>query len=322
MSETVSNTPEQSLNADAVIEMAMTDAEIRKLPINSEEFKAALDKMSGKTDANNESADVADTDQNEDDESSEDEDQDTQEESKPTGKKPRGMLRRIEKLVEEKHELNRKLQAYEAAQKQNVDKQVDAAVQSDFDVEKPKFKDFGSLEEYTEALTDWKIEKKEHDREVAVQKVKILEKSKEITQNWESRAAAVKKEFSDFDEVVNINSLTTVDPSQEAKIFLSESEIGPRVIYALLSDEEAVEKFAAASPVQQIKMLTKIEAQFETPSTETKKITASKAPSPPKPLPKSKPVTTGRDLMAHADEMSDGEWLRARDEYHRNKRKK
>lgn len=318
MSENVS-TPEIDLNDPTVVEKAFSDERLRSLPFGSDEFKAALAEDASKMeDAEVMSAD----DEPEDEEEVSDEQDETQDEQKPA-KKPRGMLKRIEKLVEEKHDLQRKLEAMQAQVQQTVDKTVEQAVDSDFDKPKPRFADFDTLEDYTEALTEWKLDKRDFDRQVATERASVKEKAQQIAQTWTQRETAAKKEYSDYTDVVTLEAVTAADPSTEARIFLAESDFGPKVVYELLRDEALLEAFAQGSPIQQIKLLTKLEQRFEgTAAKPATKTTVSKAPEPPRSLPKVKTVATGKDLVQHAGEMSDAEWLRMADEYARNKRRK
>lgn len=323
MQNEMSNATDIDMNDPAVVEKVFDDESMRSLPIGSDEFKAAL-ANAGKTEGEEPDTDATageseETD-TEDTETTEDEEAD----NTSTQKKPKkGMLRRIEKLVEEKYELQRRLEALEAASKQTAERIVEEAT-SEYDVPKPKIADFNNLEEYTDALTEWKLNKREHEKEKQAQIENFRSTVTKVAEIWQKKEAAAKKEYADYDEVVNLRNIEAADTSQEAKIFLSESEFGPKVVYALLSDDELVEQFSKASAIQQVKILTKLEGKFENKQDvkSTAITTASKAPSPPKSLPKSKSVLTGKDLIAHAGDLSDAEWLRMADEYARNKRRK
>lgn len=325
MQNEMSNTTDIDMNDPAVVEKVFGDESMRSLPIGSDEFKAAL-ANAGKTEGEEPDTDATagegEETETEDTETTEDEEAD----NSSTQKKPKkGMLRRIEKLVEEKHELQRRLEAMEVASKQAVERIAEQTTgHSEYNVPKPKIAEFNNLEEYTDALTEWKLNKREYDREMQAQVESFKTTVTKVAENWQEKEAAVKKEYADYDEVVNLRNIEAADTSQEAKIFLSDSEFGPQVVYTLLSDDELVEQFSKANPIQQVKILTKLEGRFE--GKQEKKsaaiTTASKAPAPPKSLPKSKSVLTGKDLIAHAADLSDAEWLRMADEYARNKRRR
>ena len=294
MSENVN--AEFDYNDPAVLEMAFGDKDLQKLSLNSEEFKAAVNEKFAKT---NENDDVTADDEQEQDEDNEEEDTS---DSAPKKKAPRGMLKRIENLVEEKHELKRRLDQLEAQAKARPAPKAEYSGS-----DKPKFADFDSLEEYTEALTDWKLDNRETAKTQAAQ-AKEMEKAQEaFISTWEEKEAAVKKDFKDYSKVVNVESLTRVDPSDEVKAFLAESEFGPRVIYALLSDEENLQDFIDASSTKQIRMLTRIEDSFVDESP-VKKSTATRAPAPPSRLPKGKATLSATDLLNNSGEMSFAEW--------------
>ena len=314
-----------------LVDLAFSDKELSKLPLGSDEFNAAAAKlMAAKTNERvNESADVTSEQDTEDeenvetDEGSEDSDDQSEDsaEQKPV-KKSRGMLRRIEKLVEEKAELKRRLDQLQGSKQ--MEAQATAAVEDsgNFDKPKPKFADFDSLEDYTEALTEWKIDKREFEKEQAAEIREVKTKQQEVVQSWHQKEADVKKEFRDYADVVNIENLQSAQPTSEARVFLAESEVGPKVLYTLLSNDELAKKFSEASPVQQVKMLTKIEMQVDDSSSNkvsNSTVKISKAPNPPKNLPSGKVVRTAQDLLSNSEDMDWAEWSRKVDEVRRKK---
>lgn len=305
MSQTM-NENATGLDSLAAVEMAINDPELKKLPIGSEELKAALDsKMNpGKTENNDESADV-------DSEVTDEGDLEDEEKPQEPKKKSRGMLRRIEKLVEEKAELARRLQEVESKTKVS-EPQRQEPQGPEFPVHKPKFADFNSVEEYTEALTDWKLAKKDFEARVAYEHHSVVQETKKIAQTWDEREATVKKEISDYQDVVNVDALQRLEPSIEARVFFVESEFGPQVMYSLLSDKALAKSFTEASPVKQVAMLGKLEAQLE--SSNRKQTAVTRAPNPPKPFPKSKPVSLSNNLITAGNQMSDKEFLKLWDE--------
>lgn len=328
MSENVSSVAD--LNDPTVVEMAFSEETLKSLPLGSAEFNAAVAKIKAAETNENSEVPADDATEQEDDEAedSEDtssEDEENTDETEQTRKPKRGMLKRIEKLVEEKAELKRQLEAaYKADKVAEVkDKIADAIDKSStFEAPKPKFADFETLEDYTEALTEWKLDKREHDRQVEAQKKEVLQAHTEAVSTWHEKEAEVKKEFSDYAKVVNIDVLTDVNPSDAAKAFLSECDVGPKVLYTLLSDKETAAQFKKVSPVQQVKMLTKIEMSLEDTPSEKKTITTvTKAPTPPKSLPNGKTVRTAQDLLENSEEMSWAEWSAKYDEIKRNKRR-
>lgn len=282
----------------SVVESLLDDKELRKLPVGSDEFKAAVAAKAAKTDAN---TDSADSDADQDDESSNSEadeaEDDEKDESKQSKPKKKGVEKRIGELVKEREALKRELDQlkYQATNKSEAQAEV---VESTFDKQKPKFKDFDNLEDYTEALTDWKLEKKDHDNRVATEQQLNQKKQDEIFLTWSEKEDAFKSTVEDYEDHINVENLKRLNAGQSALVFIGESEYGPQVLYKLLTDEALTEKFMSASDVRKVAILSKLESSFETdePSVESKKTTVSKAPEPAKSLPKGKAVAAAKSI--------------------------
>ena len=153
-------------------------------------------------------------------------------------------------------------------------KEQSTATGDGFTKAKPEMQSFGTIGEFTEALSDWKDEKREWVKTQAAQALKQQEAQAKVVQTWTTRENEVKKDLEDYDAVVNLDSLKeaslTNATHSESRSFLNDSSVGPAVLYELLQDEELTKKFASASPLQQVKILTRIEltieGQKETPS--------------------------------------------------------
>jgi hypothetical protein len=310
----IMNEVELDLTNPEVVDNLLDNKDLRKLPVGSDEFKAAARESLAKTDATTDVS--ADSEKNDSsDENTEETTEDDTNVDRP--KKSRGMLKRIEGLVAEREALKQQLGELQARQTAPNEYQPPAQ-QSTYDQPKPLFKDFDTLEEYTEALTDWKLDKKDHDREVTKQHEEYQDRVKSIVSTWEQREAQTKELYPDYADLVNVQNLTTLNPSMDAKVFLSESEVGPKVLYALMSDESLLEKFVDASPVRQVAMLAKLEdrvAESDEDTPVVKKSTISKAPQPVKALPKGKAVATVKDV--YNPDLSFEEYNRLMDERER-----
>jgi hypothetical protein len=287
----------EEITSNVSLDELFGNPDLHSLDINSDEFAAAV------AQTKNEQDDVDSAPITEDDSEKQEVDEDEP-------KKKSGLSKRIDKLTAEKRALERRLAELESTppateptkQEQNVDSS------------RPRMDDFDSLEDFADALTEWKIDQREAQRE-AKQSVEKYQTE------WEAKEAKVKEAYADYHDVVNIESLQRSNASQEAKVFLNDSNIGPDVIYNLVSNEDLFDEFVEANPVKQIKILTKIELALESKQAPSStKVTS--APNPPKKLNASRPVSTGRDLIQNAGEMSDAEWLRLADEHSRSKRNK
>lgn len=305
MSENVS-TVEVDLKDPTVVAMAFEDPDLSKLDVRSDEFKAALAEKAGKTNNDDTSADVETAEDDEvepDEETSEDE---TEEGNEQPKKKPRGLVRRVEKLVAERNRLQEELDTWRRKAEAQVDSLADNLVIEEFEAPKPQLSQFDTLEEYTEALTEWKLDKRDFERNIAQQKQTIQQTIHEAQRQWEERESVAKKEFRDYNTVVTPQAIVSVSPSEAAKSFLADSDVGPKVVYMLLDDETLAAEFANAGPAKQVRMLTALENQFVKTSEE--KTTVSRAPQPPSKLGRGSSAATTKDILANSAEMSFSEW--------------
>lgn len=299
MSETVNESVD--LSNPTVVESLLDNPDIRKLPVGSEAFKAAAQELLSKKDTVTSEDDATAGDENTDDASEAEENSEDDKEVK-TSKKGKGLQSRIDELVREKAELKRRLEQQDNAKNSAPAERSTASDNSDsgYNVPKPKFADFDSLEDYTDAVTDWKLDKREFEKKQEAAKQAETEYVEKFKKTWEERENATKKEFPDYHDYVNVESLKAVNPSDDVKAFLADSEVGPKLTYTLLKDDELLDSFLKASPLRQIAILGKIEdrllAETESEDRTEKKTTVTRAPAPTRSLPKGKAVATVKDI--------------------------
>lgn len=297
---------------EQVVSLIESDEHLRTLPLDSEDLKTAVNAKLAEMDES--AASVGNT-ENEEDVNSDDDLVDEDTEDEPKKKPQRGILRRIEKLVVEKHTLAQRVQQLEEQLKQTVQTQVGEAVgEFEFDEPAPVYADFNTLDEYIDARAEWKMKKAEAEKEHKAQLKEVEAEVKNITDRWTALEVEAKKEFPDYSEVVHTESVLASNPSQIAKEYLAESEIGPKVVYTLFSDEELYEEFSKSSDAKQVKILTRIERSLESSEdtqVEQKKPTTASKSKLPAPLPRGKSSTASLDLVQDADKMSDEEWFKA-----------
>src|SRR5205823_2073991 len=139
---------------------------------------------------------------------------------------------------------------------------------SGFDKPKPKIDDFKRMDEYTEALTDWRIEKREFDKNQEAVVRTNQEKAKTAFESFRTKGAELEKEMGlkpgDFDVTVSDESFKLYP---QANRELLESPFGTQIAYEIASDEERSEAFAAMSESQQVKYIGKLEAKYESQKT-------------------------------------------------------
>lgn len=246
----------------------------------------------------NEVTDADVTTASEDDTGAE-QDSDTEAEAdKPRAKK--GFEKRISKEVARKNEALREAEYWKrVALERQAETTSPQAVQS-IAADKPKFSDYNDLEAYTEAVTDWKLERK-------LQEVTQQSKQNTVKATYESRVKEFEKVRPDFQEVLAYSDVLISQPVTE---LIMDSEVGPAVVLFLAENEDEAERINKLSPARQLAEIGKIEAKLSTKAAANPaKKTVSQAPSPVKPVSGAAPVA-----KKNLDDpnLSPEEWIKLR----------
>jgi hypothetical protein len=233
----------------------------------------------------------------------EEEAESTTEEAKP--KKKGGFQRKLEAKDKEIEDLRAQL----AAKPAEAAGKGAPAPEPQFDKAKPKMDDFDSIEDFTEALTDWKAEEREFKKE---QQARIAERQKSETQlidRWNSGKREYSKSHADYDQAMKAASDIKVSPAHQR--ILLESENGPELAYALAKDREKLTKFAALAPLQAALFIGKLEASIaKAPATTTK--ARSSAPAPINPVNSRSASPAGKVDATKIAGMSTADYRKAR----------
>lgn len=178
---------------------------------------------------------------------------------------------------------------------------------------RPQRKDFASDEQYTDALTDWKV-----DQRIAADKRKEAEArqaaaQEQVSRNWKAQIEAGKEDMPDFEQVVGAAEVVFPQVVLDAVV-----DAGPRVAYALAKDPDQARRIAAMRPSAAIAAVVRLGEQLAgdggktpapapTPATPAEKGKPFKAPEPHEPL------KGGASAVGKAEEeMSFEEWKAAR----------
>lgn len=221
--------------------------------------------------------------------------EDSEDESEVKPKKS-GFEKRISKEVARK---NAALQEVAYWKKVALEKGVaNEKPQAETKVEtKPKFADYNDIEAYTDAMTDWKMEKK-------LQEVQQTSKANTVVKNYNDRIAEFEKTRPDFKEVLAESELTVSDAAKE---LIFDSEVGPAIVLYLAENEDEAHRINGMSAVRQLAELGKLETKL-TPKVKEKKVT-SNAPAPIKPVQGGAPITT---KSLDDPTMPTDEWIKMR----------
>ncbi len=152
-----------------------------------------------------------------------------------------------------------------------------------FSKPKPALDQFDSLEAFSEALTDWKLDKREFDKQQAAAQTTAQAEVDRLVSDWNTRKAEAKSRHADYDDVIAGVDDVKLHPVQQRAIM--ESEIGPELAYALASDPAEFQRIAALPPLAFARAIGKLEASLDSgepaPETEPR---VSAAPRPIRPV--------------------------------------
>lgn len=200
-------------------------------------------------------------------------------------------------------ELERRLKALESQ-----GQPAQAPVQSN---QKPTPDEFKDAFEYAEALSKWSAEQALLKREQEIKQKEVEAKRETVIKTWQQKLETTIAELPDYEEMVASSNVTVNDTVRDA---ILESDVGPRILYELASDDEMAEKLSTMTTASALKLIGKLEAKFEKteePAKAEKKTVAakSKAPEPIRPLRSTSGVA---DVGMDGNDMSYQQWKAAR----------
>ena len=150
---------------------------------------------------------------------------------------------------------------------------------------KPQPDDYADAFKYAEALAEWSANEAVARRDREVRQQAEQTKQQEVLKTWQEKLDATKAELPDYEDMV---ASSTVAVSDEVRDAILESDVGPRILYELASDDELGAKIANLSTAQALKMIGKLEAKFESKDEEPAKskpvAVKSNAPKPINPI--------------------------------------
>ena len=166
---------------------------------------------------------------------------------------------------------------------------------------RPSISNFESQEDYEDALIDWGHKKTALETENKRKQIEM----QEVLTSFNRKAQALRKEYADFDDVIEAPVFTPF-----MRNALLKSENGPEIAYYLGRPEnrEAADKIRQQPPEQQIYELGKLEMNLLL-TKQTKKTTSA-----PEPI---KPIGMAGGGKVDPDKMSDQEWY----EYEKKRQK-
>jgi hypothetical protein len=169
---------------------------------------------------------------------------------------------------------------------------------------------FGDYVEWQKAWNRWDRRQETRQEKAQAAAAEQHNAVKAKAESWQSRVSEAAAELADFAEVAQNPDLPVSQVMAEA---ITDSEIGPKILYHLGQNPEDAARIAKLSPVAQVREIGKIEAKLavdtpeadeETPEPLVKKpLAVSKAPAPHRPLAGAAAVSASKqiDTMTQAE---------------------
>jgi hypothetical protein len=234
-------------------------------------------------------------------EAGDNDDEEDKSEGAPAGKRKGGSRQRyIDKLTRENEELKRLIAGREPVTPPH-DKPSEPA--QPVAAGKPKLENFKTLEEYQEALTDWKLDERERTRKEADARTAQEEAARTEQERWTAKEKAARKAHDDYDDLIDTVVIPAGPGVLAARQAMLEDEHGAELLYHLAKHPKELERIAALPPASAVLAIGKLSAKFDTPATETNgKPRITGAPKPPPP--------SGRPSKATPDSIDDPEVIK------------
>jgi len=257
--------------------------------------------------------DLDSQEESEEDETGEDEsekeDPEEEEEEEPPLKPKKKLTfeerqQQLNQQIWEKRETERrieeKLQRVEAATQQLESKMASQGKP------KPNADDYESYEDYTEALTDWKVEQKLLERE-AKQKTPKQEEVPVALQNYgmkRQEAMSKHKDYEFHEKVVTTTIGRLGDKAQEVSALIIESDHSTEIVQYLGGNMKELDRISKLSPLSIAKEIAKIEGKMSTPR--------KKKPGAPRPPSHLKGGSGQSNVTSTQKGISAEEWIKRR----------
>lgn len=160
-------------------------------------------------------------------------------------KKPGGWERKLRRLERENAELKAKI--------------APPSFPAAFSDKSPQLADFNTIEEYTEAVTDWRFEKKLQEQKAQEQKAKAEEEQRKIAEEWQNKIDNLPDQYWDFEyKVANVR----VPIGDNLSKAILESNVGPQIAYFLAENQGKISELNSLGVRALVREIESIENQI------------------------------------------------------------
>jgi hypothetical protein len=166
-----------------------------------------------------------------------------------------------------------------------------------FEKPKPRLADFEDVETYTEAMADWKFEKRTFDTRAEESRAAAERENQKRVSDWTSRKAEFVAEHADYDDVMA--AVASIPLSGAQQFVILDSEFGPQVAYALAQDPAKLQQLVKLEPLAFARAIGKLETQFASQAADDGDEPASEPATPISRAPRPhKPLGAGKGVAA------------------------
>ena len=219
---------------------------------------------------------------------------------------PKGVQKRIDRLTREKYRLQAENEVLRNQRQPAAPAPVEQPV-----AKAPKMEDFATVEEYIEAVTDFKatalINKKETERAQSFQQREAQNAQAKLADGYSKQVNEARQVYDDFDDVTDNPDIAISGAMAQA---IMRSNNGADIAYYLGKNPAEAERLLELDPYSVAIEIGKISAKIVRPTPKT----TSSAPAPIEPVgARATPVTD-------PDKMSTDDWLKWRNNQIKSRR--
>jgi hypothetical protein len=284
----------------------------------SEEEESEAESDEETEDEESESEESDEESEEEESEESDDDDEESDEDAGKKQSKKRKRPSRTKRLADKLSHAEREAEYWKNKALQGKgDSEEESEKSAKTASDKPNPDDFESHDDYIEALTDWKVEKKLEAKNQKDEETNFVEKQKAKVKKLNERIADFEKTHEDFLDV--IEGVGDIPISPTVQQFILDSEHGPAMMYELANDPDYYEELCHMAPLKAAAELGKIEDRVLKSSKESSgkketKTRTTKAPKPPTPVTSKKTGAGKKSIYDENLSQKEYEALRAEQE--------
>jgi len=201
-------------------------------------------------------------------------------------KRPGSRERKIDRLIRENSELLRRIESLE-----QTGSAAGAAYTSqpppipEEPTGKPDLNNFKTLEEYTEALTEWKIDQREARHREQEHQRAIEAATKAMQDSWAAKEKAAIKAHPDYADLRDATPVPNGPGVMAIRQALLEDDNGAEILYWLAQRPTELKRIAELNPAKAVLEVGKLSASLASnPVSEPHKSKVTSAPKPPSPI--------------------------------------